>query len=296
MTRKENLMTLDPKNVIVFDTETTGTDVGGNDEVLSLAVMNLSGDVLFYDTFKPSHRKRWSKAESINGISPDMVQDKQTIEERKGEIEPLFRSANLYVAYNADFDLGCLRAAGLDIPKCQTFDVMKEFAKIHGEWNQQFDEWQWCKLIDCAAYYGYRDFGAHDALADVKATAHCYMSILDDPLFEEPRRRPKMIEDEFGDTYPDYDDEEYRDIVYSGYAADSAKSAKPSNTREHVNQKPAAHKVTNKQLGKAKPALVGVSVLCVVVGLFIAIAGSLIVGILVIVIGVLLALVAKGRK
>lgn len=299
MTRKENLKTLDPKNVIVFDTETTGTAVGGNDEVLSLAVMNMAGDVLFYDTFKPLHRKRWSKAESINGISPDMVKDKQTIEERKGEIEPLFKSAKLYVAYNADFDLGFLHAAGLDIPKHQTFDVMIEFAKIHGEWNQHFEEWQWCKLEDCAAYYDYRDFGAHDALADVKATAHCFKSILNDPLFEEPRRRPKMIEDEFGDTYPDYDDEEYRDIVYSGYAAKTAENTKSSNPQKQgnpSNPKPVSHQEASKQLGKSKPALMVVSILCVAVGLFIAIAGSFIVGCLIIVIGMLLALAAKGRK
>ncbi|WP_130811429.1 3'-5' exonuclease [Olsenella sp. Marseille-P4559] len=299
MTRKETLQKLDPKNVIVFDTETTGTNVGGNDEVLSLAVMNIAGDVLFYDTFKPTHRKRWSKAEAINGISPDMVKDKQTIEERKGEIEPIFKSARLYVAYNADFDLGFLRAAGLDVPEHQTFDVMKEFAKIHGEWNPQFEEWQWCKLEDCAAYYDYRDFGAHDALADVKATSHCYKSILDDFLFEEPRRRPKMVEDEFGDTYPEYDDEEYRTIVSSGYAEETAENASSTDTNtqyESVTPKPETHQEASKQLGKAKPALVVVCVLCVIVGLLITFSGAPVVGILLLAFGVILALVAKGNK
>lgn len=137
MTRKDRLQAIDPKKVIVFDTETTGLNIGGSrrDEILSLAVMNLDGDVLFCDLLKPSERKKWPKAESINGISPSMVKDKQTIIERRSEIEPIFKSAKLYVAYNADFDLGFLRASGLDIPDRQTFDVMKEFAKIHGAWD-----------------------------------------------------------------------------------------------------------------------------------------------------------------
>lgn len=107
MTRKEKLQAIDPKKVIVFDTETTGLNIGGyrRDEILSLAVMNLDGDVLFCDLLKPSERKKWPKAESINGISLSMVKDKQTIIERRSEIETIFKSAKLYVAYNADFDL-----------------------------------------------------------------------------------------------------------------------------------------------------------------------------------------------
>lgn len=301
MTKKEKLQSIDPKDVIVFDTETTGINVGGDrqDEILSLAVMNLAGDVLFNDMFKPSKRKRWPKAEGINGISPDMVKDKQTIEERKGEIEPIFKAAKLYVAYNAEFDLGFLRAAGLDIPERQTFDVMKEFAKVHGEWNEHFEEWSWCKLEDCAAYYDYRDFGAHDALADVKATAHCYGALLDDFLFGEARRRPKLVEDEFGESYLDYGDEEYRDIVSSGYAASMAKhdaTVQPANERA-TEQKPETRQGDERRPRRANPALVATAILCAVVGLFIAVVGSdPIVGVPILALGVLVALAAKGRK
>lgn len=300
MDRKDKLLSIDPKDVIVFDTETTGINVGGDrqDEILSLAVMNLAGDVLFNDRFKPSRRKRWPKAESINGISPAMVKDKLTIEERKGEIEPIFKAAKLYVAYNAEFDLGFLRAAGLDIPERQTCDVMKEFAKVHGEWNEHFEEWSWCKLEDCAAYYEYRDFGAHDALADVRATAHCYKALLDDFLFGEPRRRPKRVEDEFGESYLDYGDEEYRDIVSSGYAAATARrdaTIQPVDKRA-TEQKPEARQEAEKQPRRAKPALIATVALCVVVGLFIAVAGSPVVGVPVLALGVLIAFVTKGGK
>lgn len=308
MTRKEKLQAIDPKDVIIFDTETTGFDVGGDrrDEVLSLAVMNLAGDILFNDMFKPVQRKRWPKAESVNGISPEMVKDKQTIEERRAEIEPIFKAAKLYVAYNAAFDLDFLCASGLSIPKRQTFDVMKEFSKIHGEWNERFEEWSWCKLEDCAAFYDYRDFGAHDALADVKATAHCFTSILDDFLFGEPRRRPKKVHDECG-TLLEYGDEEYRTIVYSGYAAATAQVEEPKTgvsapeaakekQQEKPRQEPVVLQKEAPELRKPNKVLVAVGVVCVVIGAFLAVFGSPFVGIPILVISVLLAIGAKGTK
>lgn len=311
MTRKEKLQAIDPKKVIVFDTETTGLNIGGcrRDEILSLAVMNLDGDVLFCDLLKPSERKKWPKAESINGISPSMVKGKQTIIERRSEIEPIFKSAKLYVAYNADFDLGFLRASGLDIPDRQTFDVMKEFAKIHGAWDGAHDEWSWCKLEDCAAFYGYRDFGAHDALNDVKATAHCFTSILNDFLFGEPRRRPKRVKDEFGDTYFEYGDEEFRSIVRSGYAASlsnadkrTVNAAEENEDQQQVkresehkdNQTSDGHSAPDKQ--KTNRALVIIGAVCALVGLAIAVLGAAIVGIPIAILGVLLAMGSKGKK
>ena len=60
MSRLEKLRAISPSDVLIFDTETTGLNVGGSrrDEILSLAVMNLDGDVLFCDLFKPSERKK----------------------------------------------------------------------------------------------------------------------------------------------------------------------------------------------------------------------------------------------
>ena len=87
MNRLEKLRAISPSDILIFDTETTGLNVGGSrrDEILSLAVMNLDGDVLFCDLLRPSERKKWPKAESINGISPSMVKDKKTIIERRSE-------------------------------------------------------------------------------------------------------------------------------------------------------------------------------------------------------------------
>lgn len=215
MGRLEKLRAIDPGQIIVFDTETTGIGAGNN-EILQLSIIDGLGNVLFDDIIKPERRKRWNKAQEIHGISPDDVKDKQTLIERREEIEPIFKHAKLYVGYNVEFDLSFLHASGLSIPNRQKFDVMVEFAKIHGEYDEYHNDYRPCKLVDCAAYYDLMDFDAHDSMADVRATLHCFNGILDDPFFGERRPKPKKVEDELWDDYFEYD--EYRDIVWSGYA------------------------------------------------------------------------------
>ena len=215
MERLDKLRSIDPGQIIVFDTETTGISTSSN-EILQLSIIDGNGTVLFDDLIKPERRKRWNKAQEIHGISPEDVKDKQTLLERREEIEPIFKHAKLYVGYNVEFDLSFLHASGLSIPNRQKFDVMGEFAKIHGEYDEYHNDYRPCKLVDCAAYYDLIDFDAHDSMADVRATLHCFNGILNDPFFGERRPKPKKVEDELWDDYFEYD--EYRDIVWSGYA------------------------------------------------------------------------------
>lgn len=225
MGRLDKLRAIDPGQIIVFDTETTGISTSNN-EILQLSIMDGLGNVLFDDLIKPERRKTWKKAQEIHGISPADVKDKQTILERREEIEPIFKGAKLYVGYNVEFDLGFLRESGLSIPNRQKFDVMEEFAKIHGEYNEFRGGYKPCKLVDCAAYYDLMYFDAHDSMADVRATLHCFNGILDDPFFGERRPKPKKVEDEFGDIY--YEHDEWRDIVESGYAESLKKESSAS--------------------------------------------------------------------
>lgn len=211
--RLEKLRSYDPSTVIVFDTETTGKSPM-RDEILSLAIIDLNGNVLFNDMFKPVDRIRWPKAESIHGISPAMVAGKPSISEHRSEIEGIFKSASLIVGYNLEFDLDFLEAAEIKVPKKSKFDVMKEFAKIHGEYNPKFGDYKWMKLSVCAGWYDYRDLNVHDALGDVKATAYCFKELLNDRCISERRPRPKVREDEYGDSYIDYGDWE-DEVIHS---------------------------------------------------------------------------------
>lgn len=47
------------------------------DEILQLSVVRGDGEVLFSDYVKPEVKKRWPKAQEVNGITPAMVKDKR---------------------------------------------------------------------------------------------------------------------------------------------------------------------------------------------------------------------------
>lgn len=176
-----------PKNrIVVLDTETTGIDPD-KDEILSLSIVDGNGSVLFDSLIKPQERQRWPNATKVNGIKPSDVKDKPTIAEFRNEISEIMNNALLVVGYNVDFDLDFLRVAIPGIRIAEKFDVMKEFAPIHGVWNERFQDYKWAKLTECAKHYGYGEFDAHSALADTQATLFCFYALLDDQQYISDR-------------------------------------------------------------------------------------------------------------
>lgn len=159
--------------IVFIDTETTGL-VASKDEVLSLSVVDSAGNVLFDHLIKPRTRKRWPKAQEVNGIAPSDVKDEKTLEEYADELAPLFDGTYLVVGYNVSFDLGMLEASGLDVSKCKSFDVMREYEKVFGSR---------VKLVQCATSYGYGSFEAHGSLEDAKATAYCFSRLIADERY-----------------------------------------------------------------------------------------------------------------
>lgn len=153
---------------IVIDTETTGLDPD-KDEVLSLAIVGPGGEVLFNSLIKPQRRKRWPKAQEVNGISPADVADMPTLAACMDEIAPYFDGSRLVVGYNVKFDIDMLKAGGLRF-RGKTFDVMRESEILTG---------QRLKLAECADFFRYGEFAAHGALEDALATEHCYRRLLE---------------------------------------------------------------------------------------------------------------------
>lgn len=169
-----------PEKAIIFDTETTGLDPFDRDEILQLSIIDGNGKVLFSDYIKPAHRRKWDDAMRIHGITPDMVRGKRKFDEIKDEVKEIFNRAELVVGYNLSFDLGFLKAEGIKPnPDALVFDVMHEFAPVHGKWNAYHGDYTWAKLSVCAKHYGFK-FQAHDALEDTRATLHCYKAMLAD--------------------------------------------------------------------------------------------------------------------
>lgn len=175
---------LDPKRVIVLDTETTGRSPYGNDEILSLTIINLEGTVLFNELVKPVNRKSWAKAAEINHITPAMVKDKQPITFYADYLQNLWRNIDLVVGFNVKFDTDFLYASGLNLaPHVEEFDVMKESAPLVGIWNDKYKDYKWPKLTECAAHYGVNLVNAHTSLGDTEATRQCFLAVINDPKY-----------------------------------------------------------------------------------------------------------------
>ena len=164
--------------IIVFDTETTGLSPE-TDEILQISVIDGHGSTMIDQLVRPIFKEEWPKAQEVHHIAPADLLDKPTAMQVAPDVIQIFRSAKTWVAYNGQFDLGFLEKWGVvPDPDTEIIDVMREFAPIYGE-PGRFGGFKWQKLCVAANYYCY-DWGpegAHNALADCRATLHVYRSM-----------------------------------------------------------------------------------------------------------------------
>ena len=181
--------------VAIFDTETTGFSDG--DEILEIAVVDGYGETLLSSYVRPQHHTKWPGAAEVNHITYADVRDAPTIEELAPSLAEMLGSAGLVSGYNVSYDLSMLRRVGaLSSWPRSTFDVMKEFARVHGKPSRKWGSKRWVRLSECAAAYGYT-FRPHDAEDDARATAFCFRHLLADGSYlriaaQERSRRLQM--------------------------------------------------------------------------------------------------------
>lgn len=172
--------TADPSKILVYDLETTGLQAG-SDEIIQLAIVDGNGNELINTYIKPQHKRKWDKAEAVNGISPEMVKDAPVMPALLNKIQELIYDAEWLVGYNSTkFDDNFLKAAGLDLSSVKEYDVMLEYAERYNPYDEYHGNRKWSKLIEAAHRWDYR-FPAHDALNDTKATLFVFQKMrLDD--------------------------------------------------------------------------------------------------------------------
>lgn len=180
----ERIVSLDPNNPVFIDTETTGLRPG-QDEVLSIAIVDKDGNELFYSLIRPLKRKRWPNATNIHGITWNDVKMSPTILDVGNEVTDILGQADLIVGYNLDFDIKMLEENGLPSVDTKRFDLMEEYAHAYGRWSDRKNDFLWVKLAQCAKHYGYT-FDAHNALEDAKATAYCFQKFKEECAGEIP--------------------------------------------------------------------------------------------------------------
>lgn len=176
---------------IVLDTATTG--LGSDAELVAVTATDGWGNIVF-DTFvKPSCHTEWPEAERIHHISPEAVAHAPQAKEIAPRLAELLGRYGLYVGYGTAFDLAMLQKNGAAIPAgLPVFDVMREFAKVHGK---DVSGWRgrWSKLSECCAFYGGTE-GSHGAKGGAEACAFCYRSLLEDTTWLAPAAERRLAQ------------------------------------------------------------------------------------------------------
>ena len=165
----------------VFDTETTGLDATGGDEIIQIGATRIvNGRLLKHESFEQliDPRRPLDPASiAVHHITPEMLEGQPTI----AEVLPAFhRFAHdtVLVAHNAAFDMRFLQlkeeklGIRFDQPVLDTL-LLAAFLLPNQEHS----------LEALALYFGVRVFGRHTALGDALVTAEIFLKMI--PLLAE---------------------------------------------------------------------------------------------------------------
>lgn len=154
---------------VVIDTETT--DLDSSARLVSLAIVDLAGNVLFNEVLNPGIPCP-AEATAIHGITNERLEAARTVWEAWPEICGIL-SGKPVLSYNADFDIRILAqtaiALELKVPGTKSFDcIMETYAAYNGEWDDRHNHYRWLKLVDAAKDLAIPTQGMHSALGDAQ--------------------------------------------------------------------------------------------------------------------------------
>lgn len=157
---------------ICFDVEITGLNENKDDEILSLAIIDGSGNILFNKVFKPVNHTTWPEAEKVNNLTYDMLKDKKTFSDYKEEIQKIINDNNIMIGFNLDFDMTLLRQQGIEFINKTEFDVQKEFDLLKKRKRSSL------RFVADFYEYNWKKGSAHTSIGDIYATMFCFEKIL----------------------------------------------------------------------------------------------------------------------
>lgn len=159
---------------IGLDAEFTGAN-----EMLELAVADLSGEVIFESLFRPARSRRWSRVP--HGITPAMVAGCPKFAWRVPRVQRIVDRCRYMIGFALENDISHLRAEGVErLDVKRVLDLRDWFWLVHGR-NHGFDyrEGVNLSLIREVLDVGGDDEGdAHRAGFDTRCTLLCFRELL----------------------------------------------------------------------------------------------------------------------
>lgn len=161
----------------VFDTETTGLDPQGGDEIISIGAMRIvNGRILFDECFEqlinPMRHLPWASVK-YHGIRPEMLTDQPTIE----KVLPMFHEfceGTVLVGHNVAFDMRMLQlkeaSTGIKFIN-PVIDTMLVSAVAHPAHSDH-------SLNAIAERLGVTIVNRHTALGDAAATGEIFLKFI----------------------------------------------------------------------------------------------------------------------
>ena len=158
---------MDRRRVLFFDLELTG--VYDHDEIISVSIMDATGEILMDTLVKPLRKKKWNRTEKIHGISPAMVQDAPTLDELIPSIKEMFENADNIIAFGVSTDYSHIK---------YIYETEREQEALHKKvrcaaiefvryQNEHFPDNTHASLVDAMATMGITWEGIpHSSIAD----------------------------------------------------------------------------------------------------------------------------------
>ena len=171
-------MTLEKSTIIAFDLETTGTNTN-TDQIVQIAYGYYEKGELrntVTKLFKPTIAIN-PGAQRVHGISMEKLQNEPYFKSDAAEIREIFSKADGLMGYNVGFDISVIQAeferAGvpkLDLNNIGIYDAYLIWTKHEGRSLSHAVE----------RFLGKPMEGAHDALADITATANVFDKMVEE--------------------------------------------------------------------------------------------------------------------
>lgn len=202
---------------IVLDSETTGLNLEAyDDEIIELAIISSSGEVLFSSPIQTQDPKRQDLATHIHGITSEELQSAPRFPELWPQIESILQKYPRVLVYNAAFDedmmLTMCRLHDCKLPEGYWECLMEKYAVYHGAWNSKYRSYTWQKLAVACSCLNVEIQGEwHRATADAMNTLGLLKALADQrgkiellPPYEPPQEYvpPAEIKQEINDWHP----------------------------------------------------------------------------------------------